>query len=180
MPLLFRTRAPQLHEHSRIRWDDWSVKRGRRHEIPNRDLGGCGCARCGFMEPLHFRNVPNFTWAFVDSGLSDLSHCPGSSLCAQFLFCSSCKCCYVCVGRYARGNHTAARQTNPISFKLIHYPSFAPAHTKQPGPPCTSLRIRRKAGMSSGSSPASARIIRGRAWRQRAAPRVCHPERSES
>jgi hypothetical protein len=84
------------------------------------NLDGCGRARCDFMDPLHLRNVTNSTWDCADSGLSDLSHCAGSSLRPQFLFCPSYECCYVCVGRYSGGNHAAAPQTNPLDFKLTH------------------------------------------------------------
>ena len=81
---------------------------GGGNENPNRDLDDCGCARCGLLDPLHLRNVTNSAWNYVDSGLSDLSHCAGSPLRLQFLFRPSCQCCYVCVGRFDRGNHAAA------------------------------------------------------------------------
>jgi hypothetical protein len=33
----------------------------------------------------------------------------------QFLFCPPYECCYVCVGRYGRGNHSAPLETRLIS-----------------------------------------------------------------
>ena|ERR1700682_6611263 len=35
--------------------------RRRRRETPNRDLAGCRRARCGLLDPLHFRNVINIS-----------------------------------------------------------------------------------------------------------------------